>query len=177
MEQQPYDSKIYGDLDWFDAPNDVKMSVYIKNRIIPVSEPLHAQLIVYNTGSDAISVITYLDPFDTGKLDSCVKDTMEGIQPGNIGYEIWTFKTEGRAPGDYKIGFFCEPKGAGYYAKGAGRVAMGLLVGIRPGKSVSGFSTKYRIVYGINCPQCGTALVWRRDPRMGWYCSKCDGWL
>ncbi len=177
MQQESYQEDVYGDLSWCDAPDDVRMSVYIKNRIIPVGEPLVCQLILHNRGSGSITANVYLDPNNASSLDKCLKDTMSDIRPGNVAYEVWTMKTEGKGPGDHSIGFYCEPKGTGYYAKGAGRVALGFAVGWAPGKKVGGFSTKYRIVHGIDCPQCSKALEWRTDPRKGWYCASCDGWL
>jgi len=177
MKMVPYDHRIYGDLSWYDAPNDVKMSVYIKNRTIPIGWPLNVQLILYNTGASPISVNTYIDAFNTGKISSCLKDTMENVLPGHVAYEIWTIKTQNHPPGDYQLGFYCEPKGGGYYAAGAGRVAVGMLIGIAPGKSVGGFSTRFRIAYGVPCPKCGKWLQWLQQPRLGWYCDVCRGFL
>ncbi|MBA3044642.1 MAG: hypothetical protein KKH41_01790 [Candidatus Thermoplasmatota archaeon] len=168
---------MYGDLNWFDAPNDVKMSVYIKNRIIPQGEKLTCQLILWNRSASSISANVYLDINNSGDLKCCTQDKMNDIQPGNIAYDMWTLGTDKRSVGDHQIGFFCEPKSGAYYGKTAGRYALGALVGIRPGKSVGGFSTKYRIVNGIDCPQCKKSLLWKKEPKTGWYCDHCDGWL
>ena len=177
MKQEKYSEEVYGDLNWIDALSDLKMSAYIKNRTIPVGEKLSCQLILWNRGAASISANVYIDTNNTGKLKCCTEDKMNDILPGNIAYEIWTIKTDGKRIGEQEIGFFCEPKSGAYYGKTVGRYAMGALIGIRPGKSVSGFSTKYRIVDHINCPQCSKDLIWRTEPKNGWYCDKCDGWL